>query len=335
MRRFIKSYLFFCLPFIVLGGYYVILDPFKVIKHYEMYYQPDDFVSLNRGFVSTMHYINHKDTFHYDSFIFGSSRSIAYYEEEWKKYIPKTSVCYHFDESGGSVGSLYYKIKYIHEHGEHIRNALILCDFQSLSQTESEGILFTCPPILKENKDLLKFHKEFFLAFYDINFFRVYIDYKIHKEYKPEMGWYFNNPKGRMGYNPINNELNWNKQEESIAKGLYYNDERMKMFENAQFPGKIAGNALDDERKGMFREIKTVFELQKTNYRIIISPGFDQIKINPDDLQFLTDLFGKDNVYDFSGPNRWNADFHNYYETSHYRPCVANEIMSIVYDKNF
>lgn len=312
---------------------YVIVDPFKVIWHYDLYYTSDSFIGLNRGFVSAKHYDNHREEYGYNSFIFGNSRSIAYYVDEWKKYLPKESVCYHYDVSGGSVGELNYEIKFINNHG-YLQNALLILDLDLLSQTERNGILFSCPPIIKGNKDILKFHNEYFMAFYGSEFFSCFIDYKIHKEYKPYMGFYINNPKKAMDYNPINNELYWDKQEESIENGLYYNDAKIKEFENAQFPGKVSESVLDDERKNMLREIKSVFELQKTNYRIIISPIFDQIKINPDDLQFLTDLFGRDYVFDFSGPNQWNADFHNYYETSHYRPCVANEIMKIVYSND-
>lgn len=330
MKRFIRFCLLLCLPIIPMLVFYIAIDPFKVVWHYDAYYTTDNFVGLNRGFVSAMTYANQHDEYGYDSYIFGNSRCIAYYEAEWKKYLPQASVCYHFDASGGSVGELYYAIRYISEHGT-INNALLILDYDLLSQTERDGVLFSCPPILKRNKNLLSFHKTYFSTFYKYEFFKAFMDYRIHNEYKPYMGDYIINPKRPMGYKPINNELNWDIQEKSIDSGIYYTAERLSGFADSQYPGQVSESVLDDERQEMLRGIKSAFDKQKTDYRIIISPIFNQIKINPEDLRFLSDVFGEDYVFDFSGVNKWNSDFHNYYETSHYRPCVANELMRIAY----
>ena len=58
MKRFLKYCLLFGLPFGLLVVWYVLLDPFKVIWHYDEYYEPNDFVGINRGYVTTMSYIN-------------------------------------------------------------------------------------------------------------------------------------------------------------------------------------------------------------------------------------------------------------------------------------
>ena len=71
--------------------------------------------------------------------------------------------------------------------------------------------------------------------------------------------------------------------------------------------------------------------MNKTNYRIIISPLYNQIKLNNQDLDYLKQLFGKDNVFDFSGINKFTKDYNNYYESSHYRPHIAREIMQLIY----
>ena len=328
MKRFLGYCLLLSLPLLVMLAYYVVADPFKVIWHYDVYYQPDNIVNLNRGFVSAKHYSNHYKDGKYDSFIFGNSRSIAYYCEEWEKYLPDTSRCYHFDVSSGSVGELLYEIKFIKDKGT-LKNALLVLDSGLLSETERDGILFSMPPILKGGEGTLNFQKQFFTAFYSFDFFRSYIDYRINREYKQYMDLYIVNI--RRDYNPKYNELGWAYQEKQIAEGTYYDHEKLQIFESAQFPDMVSEEALDDERKEMLKEIKSVFDAQKTDYRIVIGPQYDQVKINPFDLQFLCDVFGKNHVFDYSGVNKWNEDYHNYYETSHYRPCVANEIMSLVY----
>jgi hypothetical protein len=54
--------------------------------------------------------------------------------------------------------------------------------------------------------------------------------------------------------------------------------------------------------------------------------------MNVNDLRYLTNLFGKENVYDFSGINEYTESIYNYYENSHYRPYVADEIMKKLYE---
>ena len=41
-----------------------------------------------------------------------------------------------------------------------------------------------------------------------------------------------------------------------------------------------------------------------------------------------------DQLYDFSGINDYTHTFRNYYETSHFKPSVATEILNKVYLKD-
>ena len=82
----------------------------------------------------------------------------------------------------------------------------------------------------------------------------------------------------------------------------------------------------------MLQEIFDIFTKHKTNYKVIINPLYDQVKFNNQDLNYLIQLFGKDKVFDFSGVNKFTNDYKNYYETEHYRPTVANEVMKEIYN---
>lgn len=330
MKRFAKYCLLFSLPMAILLICYILMDPFKVIWHYDSYYDPNDFVGINRGYASTMNYINHKDLYQYDSFIFGNSRSIAFHEEEWKKYLPESSVCYHFDESSGSVSGLYYKIQYICSHG-HLKNALLVVDYQMLDVTEIKGHLFSLPPVLNNYRGVVDFHWENFSAFCDIQFLWACVNYALFKEYKPYMQFLILDPSMTYCYNPINNEMSYPDTEEKIKNGVYYDDEHTKVFENKQRGGFTAEVSINEERRNLLAAIGELFDLYDVDFKIVISPLYDQLKLHPSDLQVLYEIFGAENVFDFSGVNQWNMDYHNYYESSHYRPVVANEVMSIVY----
>ena len=61
----------------------------------------------------------------------------------------------------------------------------------------------------------------------------------------------------------------------------------------------------------------------KTKYKLVISPCYNQLKLNPRDKEILDSIFGYENVYDYSGINQYTNDTLNYYENSHYRPKVA------------
>jgi len=50
-------------------------------------------------------------------------------------------------------------------------------------------------------------------------------------------------------------------------------------------------------------------------------------------VELLEQIFGRENLFNFSGKNKLTESISNFYESSHYRPHVANEIMSIVYQE--
>jgi hypothetical protein len=47
----------------------------------------------------------------------------------------------------------------------------------------------------------------------------------------------------------------------------------------------------------------------------------------------LQGIFGKENVYDFSGINEFTEDYHNYYEAGHYRPLLGNKLLERIYKR--
>jgi len=83
----------------------------------------------------------------------------------------------------------------------------------------------------------------------------------------------------------------------------------------------------------MLKEIKEIFDKDHTSYRIVISPAYDQKKLNEKDLKCLRDIFGKDFVFDFSGKSELNESAGNYYDAYHYKSFISQKIMSDIYSK--
>jgi hypothetical protein len=69
---------------------------------------------------------------------------------------------------------------------------------------------------------------------------------------------------------------------------------------------------------------------ENVNYKIILSPLFEQLKWHPNDFNLLKNLFGS-NLVDYSGINYFTNNKLNYYESSHFRPIVGNEILQQMY----
>ena len=330
MRRFIQHTLIFLIPIGTLFLCYLVLDPFKVIHHYERYYIKGDGGPVNRNYVSTMTYIQQYEQYHYNSFIFGNSRSLFYFIDDWKKHLNSQSRCYHFSESGGSVNGLYYKVKLIDRLGEKIDNALFIIDYQLLKSTEQHGALGVMPPILTENRNWISFHTDHLINWFNPMFLYFYAQYQMTGVYSNAMKNYIVSGNNYEYYNLITNEEPRHKQDSLIAEGSYYTKSILKDFVGCQNRG-VAPISIDAERKESLVKMNSILLRHHSKVKIVVSPLFDQVKLNPDDYQVLCEIFGKENVYDFSGINKWTKDPHNYYEHSHYRPSVAAEIMDSIY----
>lgn len=330
MRRLIRNLLLFALPAPVLLAAYVWADPFKAVRHYDCYYRQGDFLGVNRGMVSAYTYEQQRHQQHYDSFIFGNSRSMAFKVDEWMHYLPADSRPYHFDASAESLQGLLCKLRYIDSVGESLRNVLIVCDTEMLGQlVPGYGHLFITPPLLATENNTLNFQGVHFSAFLNPKFLLAFADFSLFHQYRPYM--HFVIVEAEESYDITTNELLQSGFEESIRRGDFYNAERCAMFEGVQHPDSVQRPVIGPEHEQMLRQIASIMEKHRTNCRVVVGPLYDQVRLNPKDLQLLKDIFGESNVQDFSGVNEWNVDYHNYYEQSHYRIDVASEVMRRIY----
>lgn len=126
------------------------------------------------------------------------------------------------------------------------------------------------------------------------------------------------------------------KYGEKIKDGIYYTPELIKLFQErdsvditvAHYKPQVITS---ENHKRLLYEIKKAFESSNTSYKIVISPMWDALHINPQDKKILQDIFGKEYIYDYSGYNSYTQDWQNYYERMHYRVGVANDIMNKIY----
>lgn len=338
VKILLKKLALFSVPFLILVSMYVYWDPFKVIYQYASYMSSykkgvvrsaSDIVSLNKDMVSTRNYMNKKDEQCYDSFILGSSRSMFYEISKWKKCV-KSERCYHFDASAETLYGVGKKVELMDQQNTDIKNVLFILDRTLLAVTSnSKGQLYIKDPLLS-GQNGFGYHLNFFKAFLSFKFFSAYIDYNLNKELKPYMHFILEDRP--FTYDPITNECTLEEFEQNIQEDqVGYYSPKMRMFYKRSSVQAYSEPVIFEEQMKYLKTIKAIFDKKKSSYKIVVSPLYDQIGLNKKDLDILKEIFGETNVFDFSGKNRFTEDYHNYYESSHYRPFVADMIMDSVY----
>lgn len=314
------------LPFLGMILWYVIADPFMVVRRYSDYFPQQSFRSCaNDAFRGIRLMDLYKDSVSYDSFILGSSRSDFYYVDDWKRYIGDSASCFHFNQSGDNLLGAFQRLKYLYERFDAIDNVLLIMDHEFLSMvTPKEGPLFVAPYQVTDEKDFLSFHWSFFRTFYSVDY---------QKRYWSEGE---TDPSGGGYYIAELNELHKPEADMSIEKNpsLYYSSipDMYKLYKRDSVQ-TVGAPVIRDEQKRLLRSMANMMVDHNTDFRVIYSPLFDQVKLNPSDSLFLSRVFSPRCFFDFSGMNEYTADTLNYYENSHYRPLLCTKILKVVYNQ--
>lgn len=331
MGKFIRQILFFSLPVIVLFLTVIYIDFFKIFGFQDYY--SNQKVGLNRGVVTTSTYNNFREKEKYNSFIFGSSRSQAFKCKNWAKYLESEARPFHFDASSESAWGISKKMAYIDELGDTIKNALIIIDRSTLTKiNQSDNHLLISMPCISKSTHI-EYYWCFISASLNPKFLTAYIDYSIFNKYRPYMEALIKKSKYDHTVDITNCDIwyGWDREIESdsteyynklINKGLFYKRPKKDIIE--------CPVSLKEETQ--LRNIKTILTKHNTRYKIVISPLYDQIPMEKAQINLLERIFGKEHIYNFSGVNQLTEPIYNFYETSHYRPHIANEILSIIYN---
>lgn len=336
-KGILRFFLEFFLPVLLMLVLYIVLDPFMLIKEYDSFYENGKpaYVDRNNDYVSTVTYDKYKNKYNYNSFIFGHSQSRYYKVSDWKKYLDSTASCFHFDASNESLYGILKKIEYVDKYSQ-IKNCVIILDSSILSKfsPQTHSYLFYLSPQLVDNKNIFQFHTSGFKTFVNPKFFISYFDLLIFGKIRNYMkNWNVFNDNIR-GYELQYNETTWPEKDKMIKEGTYFTADRIKLFQLQNENTTCYQSSIKTEEQLLqLKKIHLILTKHKTNYKIIIGPSYNKRRISPNDLNTLYNIFNKQNVYDFSGTNKWTINIENYYDYAHYRPHVAKEILEIIYTK--
>ena len=325
-RKFILKLVLFLSPLLLLVSTYFIFDPFKVLTDYDDFYC-NYAVSLNRDHVNTTLFLRNRNN--YDSFIFGNSRSLFYHTADWKKYSGAQKP-FHFDGSNESLFGIYHKVKMIDKLNIKIKNVLIVCDAGLLKQTTNNLSILYNTDYRSSGESWLSYQPKFFNAYFKDFFLFKFIGYQMFG-YQSWMGNVFDLQKWNQTM-PAN-ELSLPEKDSllEVNPHQYYFNEAHWFYNRPLPPTQQANAVLDSVSDSMLSEMQSIFKKNNAQVRVVISPLYDQVKMNDTDVASLKKIFGDDVVFDFSGANEFTNPIWHYYENSHYRPFVATEIMQKIY----
>jgi hypothetical protein len=309
---------------------YFVFDPFYVIKDHKDF--SNKITSGNKDYISTTNFLRNYSSRKYDSFIFGSSRTVAFQHSTWQKYLPDSSSVFTYDAYSETIYGIYKKVKLIDSLGLKLKNVLILVekDETFMTETNSKGYLFIKHPVLS-GESFYEFQWEFLKSYLTPKFLFCFYSHLISGKYSPFMLGVIEPYKSRIV--PLSNETQWLELDGMLAKSeteYYKKMAHLFPLRDGILRTETQSRISAKQRK-MLQEMKSIFDKHDTNYRLVISPLFNQVKFNPTDLNVLTSIFGRDFVFDFSGINDLTKVKTNYYEFSHYRPKVGKEIMQRIY----
>jgi len=318
------------LPFLLLILGYIILDPFKVVWKYDNY--SNLHIIPNRDYVSTEMYLKNHKKENYNSIIFGSSRTLAFNPVTWQKHIEQVdSRPFLFDASGETIFGIYKKFLFLDKLDKELDNVLIIIcpDLTFQTTTNSTEHLFIKHPTTSE-ESWITFHLTFLKSYFNTYFLRAYYEYTFTQNIRPFMFDYieFRN----IYFHPITNSMTIEDKEREINQNPeeYYN-ERKDIFFNRSKSRQEYDDFIGKTQEKMLKEIHQILVKKNSDYKIIISPLYQQIEINEKDLEKLNKIFGQNTVFNFSGINQITQNYKNYYESSHYRPNVGDSILNYVY----
>lgn len=326
LRLLIKAFVFL-LPFWAAVVLYLHDDPYMSLHRYRVYDSP---VVLNENFVGWGIYCNHRHGPHaFNSFIMGNSCTMAYRCAEWERYLPHGAHAMRLFGNAESLAGLDMKLHAMERDHARIDNVLIVLDASSLGDDrQRDGWEHILPPEVSGKSNLLT-QVQMMRTFILPDFLLPYLKYKLTGQISSSAKCM--NPYGRIR-NPENND-SYNPRERMIARQgeAYWQGLDAKKLPTRTHRQVVGPVYIFAPQARKLLDIAALLKRHHTNYRIVISPDYKQVAMNPKDRESLYVIFGRKNVFDFTGVNRFTADYHDYYEAAHYRPRLGDRVMRAVY----
>ena len=330
MRKFLgRFFTYLGIPVLLLGILYAVADPFKVLRPFSLSYVNEDY----RDYVSSELFLLNNPEVHYNSFIFGSSRCGGLNTWHWKKYLPGDARQYLFQSWSESVTGIWQKLAFLDRKDNPIDNVLIVLDAPgSFAPVQlNRGSIY-----LKDwrisGESPITWHLTHFYNFLQKPsfWFRT-----VKALFHPVASELSSDPLTN-DYEPDNRflELSVPPQRDSLKNCSAKNKAVfMKIVEKGE-PAGEGEIVINRKMKGILKDIQAILTRHKTDYRILISPApcYTSTQINSQDFLTLQQIFGEENVFDFSGVNEITTDCQTFSDPAHFDRHAGWIILESVYN---
>lgn len=332
MKKFLNSiFIFAFIPMLLIIGYFY-FDPFKVLYSYDDYSEFS--VKPSRDFMTTEKFIKQYKKNRYNSFIFGSSRSLAVRPSSWKRHLGDSARVFSFDASAETIYGIYKKFCFLDSIGVRVDNAVILfdrdCTFKRTINDRS--YLYVKHPAIS-GQSVLDFQMLYFRSYLSPKFMAAYYTNIITNKLYGWMNGIIG--KGAILYDSDTNEITLIEPEKDLAKNTekYYLD-RANLFYARDSERIDSVQQIKDIQKSMLIKIQQILSKNNTDYRIILPPLYEQIKFSKQDMSILNNIFDSTRIHDFTGRNSYTESKYNYYENVHFKPAIGDSLLARMYEQN-
>lgn len=314
VRKFFGKLLLLSLPFLAWLAYYCAWDPYSVLRDYPQYEGRG--IAAQRDFVSTEFLLRDHRKFNYNSFILGNSRTLGIRSGDWAAYLPSGSSIFSYGSDSDNLFGIAGKVVLLDSLGLSIQNALVLFDNDSLTGTEDARIYFARKHPRVSQGSMWRFQLDLARTFF-----------KFH----PPKSNLRSKESTRVRYAPVTNDIILQGAEERLAvdEAGYYRDREGQLTPKPEVEwGSVI---VSPAQRRLLEKMAAIFKAHGTHLTILLPPQLSQIHINPKDVAYLRELFGKDCVYDFSAASEFSQDPRNWYDAQHFRPHVGRRLLREIY----
>lgn len=328
INKFVIKTFLATIPLVALLLLYIIVDPFAVVRSHKPCPAFGSVYPFNKGYISTCAYIENREARNYNAFILGSSRTIFFRATDWSKHIGADARIFHFDASNETPEGIYLKLKFIDEHGDSIKYAVIEMPGIFFSD-RNEYISYRVPWQLDGYIYAPDFHYYYFNRFLDWSMFKCIFNHKFTGKI----------PEGEDtkkvvfmntvidGYDTTTNETYFNARDSLYAhnpeKGLspIYNP---ILFHYTEC---IA----TETHYSFLRKIRSIFDKHRTDYKVILGPMGDYSILREEEKQVIMSIFGKEKVCDLSTfPAAYDGTM-TFYDNLHFTPTIGKKMLETAY----
>jgi hypothetical protein len=329
MKKFLSKLGLFLLPLFILGivalFFYVKTDVYGDFTKKDNFAWNYNFQQLND--ISTKKLLSTHRT--YNSFVLGSSRSCSIYGCYLQTKLPDARF-FHYANWNETIGGILAKLQYLDASGYQLYNIMVYMDTDYTFNEDGKLSPMDHYLITKESK--AKYYYNHLIAFFsnfDMDKFKILIG-------EGEQTSSYVNRK----LDPITNDFNHVCSAEEIRKYQYIqSDEQFKhsmdslktsgfFYERPKLQQYKSPQISEDEEV-MIEQIATLLEKHHSKYYVVLTPLYDQQKLSNKDFNILKKHF-KNNLYDFSGINKYTDDFYNYPDRIHFQNYISKQIIDSV-----